>query len=206
MAKVRLPTGQDVYTLDTKKRNYTFLVYPDSAPDNWIELLDSMQIPAVISPLHESDPESDFECKPHYHVVICMTSPIPISQALTYCYSVGGVPNLNNNYLYFVVGDQCKMLRYLCHLDEHGKKPLYDTSGVIVLGPLDYEELIKLSGDDCEMLIDITFFVREQHITNFSKFQYWTAQNNPKWFRLIAQRATFYTLNLIKSERYNVDE
>lgn len=52
-------------------RNWLLIVYPDSAPDNWIEILSSFQIPCAVSPLHDRDKNSDGTCKkPHYHVIL----------------------------------------------------------------------------------------------------------------------------------------
>lgn len=162
-------------------------------------------IPTIISPLHEPEKDSDLEYKPHYHVVFMWSSPRSIQQALIYCKLIGGVPDTRLDFTKFVVGDLRKALRYLCHLDEKGKKPIYDTNGVTVLGDIDYELLIQSSNSDIEMLQDITLYVVEHHITNFAKFQMWNVYNKKDWFELISRRATFYVLNLIKSERYNVE-
>lgn len=188
-----------------KFRNYWFLIYPDSAIPNWQEELNKLMIPTIISPLHEADPSSVDEYKPHYHVVFMWTSPRTIKMALMYVKAIGGVPDLREDYIHFVVGDLRKALRYLCHLDEKGKKPLYDTNGVTILGDMDYDLLIQSSTSDIEMLQDITEYVVEHHVTNFARFQMWNVNNKKDWFELIARRATFYVLNLIKSERYNVD-
>lgn len=59
-----------------KNRNWTFLVYPDSAPNNWFELLQDTGLPFAVSPLHDKDenPTGD-QKKPHYHVVVCFPGP-----------------------------------------------------------------------------------------------------------------------------------
>lgn len=50
---------------------WCFLVYPDSAPDNWMQLLDNTHIPCAISPLHKPDNEGeDEEKKQHWHVIL----------------------------------------------------------------------------------------------------------------------------------------
>lgn len=49
-----------------KARYFGFLVYPDSAPSDWMERLKNTHGMYAISPLHE--PEAD-EKKPHYHVI-----------------------------------------------------------------------------------------------------------------------------------------
>lgn len=42
-----------------KSRNFTFLVYPDSAPEDWQSRLRDMGIPMAISPLHDQDHKED---------------------------------------------------------------------------------------------------------------------------------------------------
>ena len=55
-----------------KSRYWTFLIYPDSAPKNWYELLEELHLPTCVSPLHDRDVNPDGEIKkPHYHVMIC---------------------------------------------------------------------------------------------------------------------------------------
>lgn len=59
-----------------KNRNWTFLVYPDSAPNNWFELLQETGLPFAVSPLHDKDLNPTGEQKkPHYHIVICFPGP-----------------------------------------------------------------------------------------------------------------------------------
>ena len=40
---------------DAKALAWTFIVYPESAPKNWKEVLDGYHIPWVSSPLHDKD-------------------------------------------------------------------------------------------------------------------------------------------------------
>ena len=40
---------------DTRRRNFATIVYPDSAPENWLKILASHHVPACVSPLHDSD-------------------------------------------------------------------------------------------------------------------------------------------------------
>lgn len=59
-----------------KNRNWTFLIYPDSAPENWFELLQDTGLPFAISPLHNKDLNPTGEQKkPHYHCVVCFPGP-----------------------------------------------------------------------------------------------------------------------------------
>ncbi|HDT7711324.1 TPA: replication protein, partial [Enterococcus faecium] len=50
-------------TKDERTRNWTFVVYPESAPENWREFLDELHVPWVESPLHDKDVNPDGELK-----------------------------------------------------------------------------------------------------------------------------------------------
>ena len=53
-----------------KKRNWAFVVYPESAPENWIEQLQLSGAQFTISPLHDKDLNATGEPKKaHWHVI-----------------------------------------------------------------------------------------------------------------------------------------
>lgn len=59
-----------------KFRYWTFLVYPESAPNNWVEILEVTGVPFSVSPLHEFDVDEVGELKKaHYHVILCFSGP-----------------------------------------------------------------------------------------------------------------------------------
>jgi hypothetical protein len=54
-----------------KARYFTFLLYPESIPEDWEMKLESIGLPIAISPLHDkdlSDVEGQKYKKAHYHV------------------------------------------------------------------------------------------------------------------------------------------
>ena len=54
-----------------KASRVTFLVYPDSVIDGWVDYLRDLNLKIVISPLHDQDLNSDGSLqKPHHHVVV----------------------------------------------------------------------------------------------------------------------------------------
>ena len=54
-----------------RARYWTFLVYEDSAPENWRSILDDYHAPWVESPYHDKDINPDgTPKKPHWHVMI----------------------------------------------------------------------------------------------------------------------------------------
>ena len=63
-------------------RNYATVVYPDSAPENWQDIIAELKIPVFISPLHDKDKNANGEDKkPHYHVEILFDSQKTKAQA-----------------------------------------------------------------------------------------------------------------------------
>ena len=53
-----------VFALATKQqrtRNFATVVYPDSAPDNWLSALEDTHVTSCVSPLHDQDVNPDGE-------------------------------------------------------------------------------------------------------------------------------------------------
>lgn len=83
-----------------KGRHFVFVVYPESAPVDWIEQLKQTGLAFVVSPLHDKDVNPDgTPKKEHYHVIVswgnsttyrsarglCDTLKCPIPQMLKNC-------------------------------------------------------------------------------------------------------------------------
>lgn len=59
-----------------KKRNWGGVVYPESAPEDWKELLTLKGVPWACSPLHDSDVNPTGEPKKeHYHIILSFPGP-----------------------------------------------------------------------------------------------------------------------------------
>lgn len=59
-----------------KKRNWGAVVYPESAPDDWEEILKLKGLTFACSPLHDKDINPTGESKkPHYHIILSFNGP-----------------------------------------------------------------------------------------------------------------------------------
>ena len=59
-----------------KKRNWAFVLYPESAPADWREQLQKTGLQCAISPLHDKDMNPDnTPKKSHYHVILTYSGP-----------------------------------------------------------------------------------------------------------------------------------
>ncbi|WP_141680955.1 Rep family protein [Caryophanon tenue] len=62
-----------------KARYFTFLLYPESIPEDWEMKLESIGVPIAISPLHDkdlSDVAGQEYKKAHYHVIYVAKNPV----------------------------------------------------------------------------------------------------------------------------------
>ena len=69
---------------DVKKRNWWFVLYPESAPPDWRDRLRATGLPIAISPLHDKDVYDNGEQagqpkKPHHHVILAYPGPTTYS-------------------------------------------------------------------------------------------------------------------------------
>lgn len=68
---------------ENKARYFTFLLYPESTPEDFVTKLESLSLPMAISPLHNQDvSEIDTDSgevkykKEHYHVIYAANNPV----------------------------------------------------------------------------------------------------------------------------------
>ncbi|MCT0056778.1 hypothetical protein EFK39_10525 [Lactococcus lactis subsp. lactis] len=62
-----------------KARYFTFLLYPESIPDDWEQRFELLGVPMAISPIHDKDlsnVEGQKYKKAHYHVVYVSKNPV----------------------------------------------------------------------------------------------------------------------------------
>lgn len=97
-----------------KARYAVFIVYPESAPEDWRKLLKRSHGAFAISPLHEPDEECK---KPHFHVVYKHGGPATIKAMLS------AIPNEvpANGHVELCLHPR-NYQRYLVHLDDPDKQ------------------------------------------------------------------------------------
>ena len=77
---------------ESKTRNWATVVYPESAPEEWRDILIQIHVPSLVSPLHDKDENPNGEPKkPHYHVLLMYDGPRERSLAQKDLSSFGGV-------------------------------------------------------------------------------------------------------------------
>lgn len=182
-----------------RTRNFATVVYPESAPDNWIDILNEYHVATLISPLHDCDidPSGNLK-KPHYHVLLIFEGPKDFDNQVKPIFdSIGAVGRE-------LVNSVRGYARYLCHLD-NPEKHQYDVNDVRQLGGADYLGLIQLPTDDIQILKDIFLFIRKNEIYSMAEFLDVVAVHRPEWFSTVALSRGYIVDKYIKSRAWERD-
>ena len=116
---------------NSRYRNFATVVYPESASDNWLDLLQDLKVPTFVSPLHDQDVNPDGQPKKaHYHVMLMYDGKKSEEQARADISTFGGVGCE-------VVKNTRSYARYLTHKDNPDKAQ-YNDSDVKAFGGADY--------------------------------------------------------------------
>lgn len=180
-----------------KYRNYGTIVYPESAPSNWLEILENLHLPALVSPCHNQDVEDTGEKKKdHYHVMIMYDGPVFKEKAIEVIKSFGGVgcENIHS------VGSQA---RYFCHLDSTDpRKAKYNIDDVVAFGGVDYLSLINKPTDKYAIILEMIKYCTDNNIFEYCDLFDYSAKNRSDWFRCLCDSSTFVIKEYLKSKRY----
>lgn len=157
----------------TKKRNWAFILYPESAPSDWKQLLIKTGLPCCVSPLHDKDinETTNEPKKPHYHVILCYSGPTsfnvvkalteqlnqPIPQALE---SVKGA------------------YKYLTH-ENNPEKAQYDKNDITYLNGFDISDYADMTKAELTRLIrDIHQIIIDNDFLEYSDLLDWLMYND----------------------------
>ena len=167
-------------------RNACTIVYPDSAPSNWVDILRDLHVNVFISPLHDKDvnPDDNEPKKPHFHVLLMYDNVHSREQFSEVFDSINGV-GLE------VVSSLRGVARYLCHLD-NPEKYQYSPSDVISLGCVDYNSIIGLPTDKYKVCSEMLSWCKENGVMYFSDLVEYSSIYRDDWFRALADNCTVF--------------
>lgn len=142
-----------------KKRNWSFVVYPESAPENWVDILQATGLPVAISPLHNKDINATGEAKkPHWHILVCYDG--PVSQK-----NVSRITEQLNSPLPQGLDSVRGMYRYFTHKD-NPEKAQYSENDIKTLNGFNIAQYIELSKSEvAEVVRKIHIFINDHDIT-----------------------------------------
>ena len=180
---------------NVKKRNWVFLVYPDSAPSDWVSVLQSTGLSCAISPLHDRDVNPTGEPKkPHYHVIACYSGPTSYNV-------VKGLTDGLNAPIPQPLEQVRGYYRYLTHKD-NPEKAQYCESDIRCLTGFDLADFCELSKS--EVLAykkELQILIRNLDILEYSDFMDYLQDNDLFTLYDIASSNTYFFEKYISSRR-----
>lgn len=148
-------------TKNVKKRNWAFVLYPESAPADWLEQLKQSGLKCAVSPLHDRDVNADGEPKKaHYHVIACYEGPTTYSnvKALTDRLSQPIPQPLEQVRGYY---------RYLTHAD-NPEKAQYSAADIQTINGFDIREFVELTKSEVMRLMkECQTLIRDNGLTEY---------------------------------------
>ena len=147
---------------NVKKRNWAFVLYPESAPNNWREFLQKTGLQCAISPLHDKDINPDGEPKKaHYHIILIYSGPTSFNVVRSLCESLNQpIPQpLEQVRGYY---------RYLTHKD-NPEKAQYSEGDIQTLNGFDISDYIELTRSEViSIKKHLQQIIREADIIEYS--------------------------------------
>jgi len=181
---------------ETRTRNWWFILYPESAPKNWRELIDDLHIQYAISPLHDKDIDATGEKKkPHWHIILMFEGVKSYQQIKEITDSLNApIPQAVNG----LVGT----VRYLIHKDNPDKHQ-YNKAEIIAGGGFDVVEILNRSPSDKRAIVkQIYEYIKENDVTEFYELTDYAFLNNDDWFEILMDGHTMVFDAVIKSRRH----
>ena len=133
-----------------KKRNWAFVLYPESAPENWKELLQQTGLGIAISPLHNKDINPTGETKKaHYHIILTYDGPTTYNNVRSLTELLGQpIPQpLEQVRGYY---------RYLTHKD-NPEKAQYDEKDIITYNGFNIQDFVELTSSEVSIITPYLF-------------------------------------------------
>lgn len=147
--------------LKMKKRYWAFVLYPESAPKDWKEILQQTGLSICISPLHDKDINPTGEKKKeHYHIILCYSGPTTFK-------NVKKLTDSLNQPIPIALEQVRGYFRYLTHKD-NPEKYQYNEKEITTINDFDIDNYNDLSYSQVKnIIIEIQKFIRDNEIIEY---------------------------------------
>lgn len=148
---------------NVKKRNWAFVLYPESAPKDWKDVLRQTGLMCAISPLHDRDVNPTGEPKkPHYHVILCYSGPT--------AYNV--VKALTNGKLGQTIPQPLEQVRgyyrYLTH-EDNPEKAQYNKADIQAINGFSIKDFVEMTKSEVvKYKREVQGFIRDNDILEYA--------------------------------------
>ncbi|MEO1769186.1 replication protein [Candidatus Enterococcus ferrettii] len=184
-------------TKEKRSSKWAFLMYKESAPENYLAILDEMQIPYILSPWHDQDVNTKTGelKKSHKHGALFFESLKSYSQVSELISEKLKGPSHVE-----VVMSPKGMFNYFTHA-ENPEKTLYDKDDIESGAGFELDKFL-LEQDSGNFMNEVIDIIEEKDITEFEELVYYARDNNYMLLSLIVEH-TFFFSKYLDSRRYN---
>lgn len=181
---------------DNRYRSWAFIVYPESAPENWESIIDDRHIRWSCSPLHDRDYNPNGEKKKnHWHVVVDFDGKKSFEQIKEISNSVKACNPIPLDSLFGYV-------RYFTHMD-NPEKAQYSQSDIRCFGGFEISDCLRPSvSKQYRYISEMTEYIYNNRVESFSKFaDYCRKDHFDTWFPVLADKCAYFIGKLIDDIR-----
>ena len=183
-----------------RSNKWTFIMYRDSAPSDYLDILDGTQVPYALSPWHDKDvnKETGELKKPHKHGVLyfdSLKSYSQVSELLT--------EKLHTPSHVEIVMSASGLYNYFTHA-ENPEKTKYDPNDIESGCGFDRKKFL-LENDYESLLAYALDIIDTMGFTEFGSLVSYARKNDPDLLRLLIQKTYFFS-RLLDSMRYSKRE
>lgn len=178
-----------------KKRYWAFVLYPESAPENWREILQQTGLSICVSPLHDKDINPTGEKKKaHYHIILCYSGPTTFK-------CVKSITDSLNQPIPIPLEQVRGYFRYLTHKD-NPEKYQYNDKEITTINDFDIDNYNDLSVSQIKtIMIDIQKIIRDNDIFEYCDLLDFLLDNELLSYLDVAQNKTILFNTYITSLR-----
>lgn len=184
-------------TKERRSNKWAFLLYQESAPDDYLEILENMHIPFILSPWHDKDinKETGEFKKSHKHGALyfeSLKSYSQVSELLT--------EHLNTPAHVEIVMSPKGMYDYFTHA-ENPEKTLYDINDIESGCGFELDNFL-LSNSNNEFFTTVIDIIEEHNFTEFNHLVRYARTENPQLLNLIMNK-TYFFAKYLDSRRHS---
>ena len=189
---MRLPMAKE-----KRSNKWAFLLYQESAPENYLDILEEMHIPFILSPWHDKDvnKETGEFKKAHKHGALYFDARKSYSQ-----FSQLVTKYLNTPAHVEVIMSPKGMYDYFTHAENPEKTP-YNINDIESGCGFDLDKFLITNNSD-EFLTLAIDIIEEHNFLEFNSLVRYARTENPKLLSLIMNK-TYFFAKYLDSRRYN---
>ena len=180
----------------SRRKEYAFILYPDSCAANWLDIVKQLQQP-FFAILHDKDVNPNgTPKKPHYHVMVMFDNPRTESMIKRVSRMCGG------NGHFEPILSRRGYARYLCHLD-NPEKYEYAPESILSFYGADYLKesmsVMQHKNLDDDVFCDIIKFCKDHCIVAYCELVDYCIEHKKEWLPYLRGRNGQSIVGYIKS-------